>query len=87
VEVALGLDPANPDTDGDGLSDGDEVTAGLDPADPDEDQDGVPDGEDAEIAVGGCGCRSAAPTPSAGLWLAAALIVARRRARGTMAAQ
>jgi len=42
VEVLLGLDPLDPDTDGDGLDDGTEV--GPDPAHPvDSDGDGVPD--------------------------------------------
>ncbi len=37
-------DPQNPDTDGDGASDGDEVDAGTDPHDPDTDGDGMPNG-------------------------------------------
>jgi hypothetical protein len=32
--LALGTDPNNPDTDGDGANDGDEVAAGTDPLDP-----------------------------------------------------
>jgi len=43
-EIALGLDPANPDSDGDGLLDGDEVfEGGSDPNDGDSDGDGVLD--------------------------------------------
>ena len=45
-EVALGLDPNNPDTDGDGIEDGEEV--GTDIADPlDEDSDGIIDALDS----------------------------------------
>ncbi len=46
-----GTDPDNPDTDGDGISDGDEVAAGTDPLVSnvvDSDGDGVPDPDDAE---------------------------------------
>ncbi|MCE9667574.1 Ig-like domain-containing protein [Myxococcus stipitatus] len=39
------------DSDGDGLTDGDEVTRGTDPNNPDTDGDGVPDG--VEVLVGG----------------------------------
>lgn len=45
-----GTDPDNPDTDGDGIDDGDEVAAGTDPTTPDVvdgDGDGVPDDQDA----------------------------------------
>ncbi len=46
-EQAFGTDPLNPDTDGDGLLDGEEVLIyGTDPLNPDTDGDGVPDGED-----------------------------------------
>ncbi|MBN1511108.1 MAG: hypothetical protein JXB13_03770, partial [Phycisphaerae bacterium] len=46
-ELAAGTDPLNPDTDGDGLTDGDEVlSVGTDPLDPDTDDDGVSDGDD-----------------------------------------
>ena len=48
-EFRAGTDPTNADTDGDGISDGDEVAAGSDPTDPtsvptdDEDvHDGLP---------------------------------------------
>lgn len=41
-----GTDPLSPDTDGDGVSDGDEVAAGLDPRAADTDGDGVDDGAD-----------------------------------------
>ncbi len=37
-------DPQNPDTDGDGFNDGDEIDAGTDPHDPDTDGDGMPNG-------------------------------------------
>ncbi|ATB48542.1 Ig-like domain-containing protein [Corallococcus macrosporus] len=48
-EIALGTDPNDPDTDGDGLPDGIEVhVAGTDPLDDDSDDDGLLDGnEDA----------------------------------------
>jgi hypothetical protein len=43
-EQALGTDPQNPDTDGDGLPDGEEVNVrGTDPNDPDTDGDGLSD--------------------------------------------
>lgn len=42
-EVALGTDPFDPDTDGDGLADG----VDPDPTDPDSDRDGVSDGVDS----------------------------------------
>ena len=46
-EAALGTDPDNPDTDADGLSDGDEVhTSGTNPLLPDTDGDGLDDGEE-----------------------------------------
>lgn len=38
-----GSDPDNPDTDGDGLRDGDEVRFGYDPTKPDSNRDGIPD--------------------------------------------
>jgi outer membrane protein OmpA-like peptidoglycan-associated protein len=44
-EKALGTDPRNPDTDGDGLNDGEEVkTYRTDPKNPDTDGDGIADG-------------------------------------------
>ncbi|MFT4625638.1 MAG: hypothetical protein ACI8PZ_004306 [Myxococcota bacterium] len=56
MEWALGLSPADPDLDDDGVLDGDEAVLGaivdtdgdglLDPLDSDSDGDGVPDGED-----------------------------------------
>jgi hypothetical protein len=45
-----GTDPANPDTDGDGLGDGLEVYYGMNPLDADMDRDGVSDGQ--EVASG-----------------------------------
>lgn len=43
-EMALHLDPAKPDTDGDGLADGDEVIVyGTDPSSADTNRDGLPD--------------------------------------------
>jgi hypothetical protein len=46
-EPDLGLDPNNPDTDGDGVADGDELTIyGTDPTVFDTDGDGVSDGEE-----------------------------------------
>ncbi len=50
-EAKLGTDPHNPDTDGDGLSDGDEVLKyGTNPLKADTDGDGYPDG--AEVQKG-----------------------------------
>ncbi|VAX28387.1 hypothetical protein MNBD_IGNAVI01-2808 [hydrothermal vent metagenome] len=46
-EEKLGLDPMNPDTDGDGLKDGDEMHKyNTDPKNPDSDGDGLKDGEE-----------------------------------------
>jgi hypothetical protein len=50
-EYGYGTDPYNPDTDTDGLTDGEEVTTGLDgyttdPLNPDMDTDGLTDGEE-----------------------------------------
>ncbi len=46
-EAILGTDPANPDTDGDGLPDGDEFFLYFtDPLEPDTDGDGLPDADD-----------------------------------------
>jgi len=47
LEPGLGLDPRNPDTDGDGVADGDEGNLyGTDPLNDDTDGDGVNDGEE-----------------------------------------
>ncbi len=49
-EATLGTDPDNPDTDGDGLSDGDEVDIHeTDPLDEDTDDDGITDGDEVDI--------------------------------------
>ena len=40
------LIPLDPDSDNDGIEDGDEVDNGTDPLDPDTDDDGIQDGED-----------------------------------------
>ncbi len=51
IEYDNGLDPLNPDTDGDGISDGDEINIyKTNPFSVDSDGDGVPDGK--EIAIG-----------------------------------
>jgi len=51
-DPADGLDPTNPDTDGDGLSDGDEVNVhGTNPLDPDTDDDGMPDGWEVQYGL------------------------------------
>ena len=48
-ETMYGTDPGNPDTDGDGLNDGDEICInGTDPLDPDSDNDGISDGVEVE---------------------------------------
>ena len=47
LEPGLGLDPGNPDSDGDHLADGDELNLyGTDPLNSDTDGDGVSDGEE-----------------------------------------
>jgi len=47
LEPGLGLDPSNPDTDGDGVADGDEPNIyGTDPLNSDTDGDGASDGEE-----------------------------------------
>ena len=47
LEPGLGLDPTNPDTDGDHVADGDELNIyGTDPLNADTDGDGVTDGEE-----------------------------------------
>jgi hypothetical protein len=47
LEPGLGLDPTNPDTDGDGVADGDEPNIyGTDPLTADTDGDGASDGEE-----------------------------------------
>jgi hypothetical protein len=47
LEPGMGLDPTNPDTDGDHVADGDEPNLyGTDPLNPDTDGDGVLDGEE-----------------------------------------
>ncbi len=51
-ELALGTDPANPDSDDDGVSDGDEVNVhGSDPLNPDSDGDGMPDGFEVDAGL------------------------------------
>jgi hypothetical protein len=46
-ELEVGLDPTNPDSDGDGVADGDEVTIyGTDPYTWDSDGDGIADGDE-----------------------------------------
>lgn len=47
LEIEIGLDPGNPDGDGDGVADGDEITIyGTDPFAWDTDGDGIADGEE-----------------------------------------
>jgi hypothetical protein len=49
-EFLASTDPANPDTDGDGCSDGEEVdTHGTDPLNADSDGDGLPDGDELDV--------------------------------------
>jgi len=76
------------DSDGDGLSDSDEVARGTDPHNPDSDGDGVSDG--AEVAAGtdpldaedggsvapavaDCGCRAPAASVDGALWIVVAM--------------
>jgi PKD repeat protein len=49
-EIALGINPNNPDTDGDGLQDGNEIQLGTNPSNADTDGDGLKDG--LEVARG-----------------------------------
>ena len=44
--MAQGANPMNPDSDGDGLLDGEEVAQGANPLNPDSDGDGLSDGEE-----------------------------------------
>jgi hypothetical protein len=51
-EFQHGTDPHNPDTDGDGLSDGDEVNKyHTDPLNPDSDGDGLSDGQEVQLGT------------------------------------
>ena len=51
-EKTYGCNPLDPDTDDDGIPDGDEVSVyNTDPTDPDTDNDGIPDGEELEIGT------------------------------------
>ena len=49
--IGFGTDPLDPDTDGDGLSDAEEIVLGSDPLDPDTDGDGLSDGEEAVLGT------------------------------------
>ncbi len=52
VELDRGTNPLAPDTDGDGLTDGEEVFGhGTDPAHPDTDRGGAPDGEEVRFGA------------------------------------
>jgi hypothetical protein len=52
IETILGTDPNNPDTDGDGLKDGEEInTYGTDPLNPDTDNDGLADREEVNLGT------------------------------------
>jgi M6 family metalloprotease-like protein len=52
VERELGTDPKNPDSDGDGLNDGDEVNRyGTNPLNADTDNDGLPDGKEVQLGT------------------------------------
>ena len=48
-ELQWNTDPTNPDTDGDGINDGDEVGQGYPPTDPDADKDGLKDGTEIDL--------------------------------------
>jgi hypothetical protein len=73
LEPGLGLDPTNPDTDGDGVADGDEPNLyGTDPLNGDTDGDGASDGEELfgiytdplvwnDVSVQGAGSTAEAP--------------------------
>ena len=85
-EAALGTDPDNPDTDGDGLSDYLEVRVfGTDPLNPDTDGDGHPDGIEAQYGSDPLDANSYPPElplsalPLAGVLGAFAVVALRRR--------
>jgi hypothetical protein len=50
LEILIGTNPLNPDSDNDGLTDGEEGTLGTNPLDSDSDNDLLPDG--AEVDAG-----------------------------------
>ena len=51
-EAQYGTDPSNPDTDQDGLTDGEEINDwGTNPIDPDTDDDGLTDGEEIDLGT------------------------------------
>ena len=47
----LGTSHKDPDSDDDGVDDGDEIADGTDPLDPDSDDDGLDDGEEADLGT------------------------------------
>lgn len=50
IEIAIGTDPHNPDTEGDGLNDGEEIYEHMtDPFNPDTDDDGLSDGDEVHV--------------------------------------
>ncbi len=49
VQVTISVSDCTVDTDGDGLTDGEEITLGTDPNDPDTDGDGLTDGEEVLV--------------------------------------
>lgn len=50
-ETTAGTDPNNPDTDDDGVYDGDEVKQGINPLNPDTDGDGLIDGQSINVTT------------------------------------
>ena len=50
-EVTAGTNPRNPDTDDDGVYDGDEVKQGTNPLNPDTDGDGLIDGQTINVTT------------------------------------
>ena len=80
-EVEQGLDPNNPDSDGDGKDDGEELENGQDPLDPSDNGTTTDNPLDPLSGQyrGGCGGCSSSGTPGIAWLLPALIAVSRRR--------